>query len=217
MRIRRRDKIPTPSPTETLPDPVTEPGPSSLDPVKSLITDAGDTANGTAPTTATAPATAPARCPRQTPPAQPPAAPPPVGEETPAVRHRPGSPARARVQPRSRLRVGESRTRPRRWPKEPQSQPEEVHRAGEPEDVISPPTPIETAEPEAEMAKKQKAEKKAKTAGPPKGEEPTHATPLHSRRRRPSCSTGQNRPPASCHGSSPSPTRRAGSARPRPR
>jgi chromosome partitioning protein len=52
-----------------------------------------------------------------------------------------------------------------------------VHEETQPEDVISPSAPAEESEPEAEMAKKQKAEKKSKTADPPEAEEPTMRPP----------------------------------------
>jgi chromosome partitioning protein len=59
---------------------------------------------------------------------------------------------------------------------EPTSEPPAVHQEARTEDVISPPS-IEESEPEAEMAKKQKADKRAKTPDPPGGEEPTMRAP----------------------------------------
>ena len=59
---------------------------------------------------------------------------------------------------------------------EPRPEPAVVHQEAQTEDVISPPS-VEESEPEAEMAKKQKADKKAKTPDPPEGEEPTMRAP----------------------------------------
>ncbi len=64
MRIRRRDKTPTPAPTETPQNPVTPPGPTSMDPVKSLISDVDETANGApAPAAPPTPSPGPSRLP----------------------------------------------------------------------------------------------------------------------------------------------------------
>jgi chromosome partitioning protein len=197
MRIRRRDKIPTPAPAEI---PLAQPGPTSVDPVKSLIADTGESTNGTPPPAA----------PQAAPPAAPPAPSSPVAQEprgaalavsapetspeattasvaapvsqpqaaAPAATSEPAAPPKSPPQASPGV-IFEPATEvdPPDLTEEPETPPAAVHEVVLTKDVISPPTPVEESEPEAEMAKKQKADKKSKTIDPPQGEEPTMRPP----------------------------------------
>jgi chromosome partitioning protein len=165
-----------------------------VDPVKNLITEPGETTNGASPPTTTASATSPSPVAQEAPApaaqevpapaATPPAPPAPVAQEPPAQQEAPVSvvqepqgTAAPISPPETSSGVDSEAAAPKEdadLAEEPETEPEAVHEAFLTEDVISFPTPIEESEPKAEMAKKQKAEKKPKT---PPGEEPSMRPP----------------------------------------
>ncbi len=164
MRIRRRDKTSPSAPSEQAPRPENQAGPTSVDPVRSLIADAGETPAANPPV---APSEGPAATPAQAsapaaPPAPPggaPQPPPPSVSPAPAPEPEAAPPEVNEVDP------------------EPEPEPAAAVEEFEPEDVVSSPTPAEQPEPEAEMAKKQKVEKKAKPGAETADEEPTMRPP----------------------------------------
>ena len=152
MRIRRRDKTPTPAPTEQPHSPASPDGPTSTDPVKRLIVDPEQAANGTPPAPPPPRVDEPAReqhtAPAKPPPSAPATVSAPMAEESPAAPPQVMEEAHA-----------------------PARGPETAHDEGVTEDVISAPAPVEEPQPKADMAKKQKAQKTTKAGDPALAEE----------------------------------------------
>jgi chromosome partitioning protein len=142
MRIRRRDKTPTPPQTEQQQSPAPTGGPTSTDPVKRLIVDPPQAANGT-------PAATHSRAEEMV--AKEPAAPSEPAPATPAVVSTAMAREPAAAAPEVVAPV-----------QNPEAGPETSDEASVAEDVVSVPVPVEEPESKADMAKKQKAHKTAK-------------------------------------------------------
>src|SRR5580704_2831917 len=153
MRIRRRDKTPTPPPTGQRHGPASTDRPTSTDPVRRLTTDPEQGANGTPP--------APQPRVEKAPPDQ---------ADTPS---KPAPPSPATVSPP----MPEEPAVPVPAVVEAESGPETAHAEFVTEDVVSAPDPVEAPEPKAEMAKKQKAQKPVKAPAPARESEPGMRAP----------------------------------------
>jgi chromosome partitioning protein len=157
MRIRRRDKTPTPFPTGQRQSPAPSDRPTSTDPVKRLIAEPEQAANGT-------PATSPPEADVQ--PAEPLAAP---SEPAPAAAATVSTPMAEEPESAAPELVEEAQ--------EPGSEQGAARDEFLPEDGVRAPDPVETHGAKAAMATKQKAAKAAKAGGQAQGDEPNMRPP----------------------------------------
>ena len=178
MRIRRRDKQPPPKPATTQPPPSDPQGPTSMDPVRSLITEAQPAAQAPSPPASDPKPNSSPLAGRESAPV--PATPASPTSAAPAGLVRESRPPQPAPSPKSQAVAQQGD----QTPAEPEAKPTEQQKTGaeaqsdapaeamaEPvaEAVAEPdvlPAEMPAEEPEAEMAKKPKPDKRPKKADP---------------------------------------------------